>query len=799
MNPFRSVDALFGRLLTSLERLPKAEDVTSKLTYLTSLEQSSAFNNVMDSLSLGVAMILRGLYGMLSGMLLQTADGVEVLQNILGGANSDAFETMKNILAEKRQENPYFTMGDLILDMKKDNVDATLKSCDFYLRLKNEDPKSFGIDSLEGKIATYIGTSNDYELMHCDVDPDLDAQSPFFKYGTASNSWLMAPLASLLHYAIITKQAADLQPILSKFKIEANFVPKAKSDGMVTKSLFPTGSADGKKSYLIDSRLPIAKTKVLRSSAVTNLPQNLIDFARGKILSPVLDQFANKYSWALVENTVACKLNVSADTRESIGTGMLILSGKTHGSCYGNVGANAWRKRVVRENTRHGNDYDTVIVSDTKSSFTEEQLLNLMKSLALSMSDTTELLESSPNNPDILKKLSMFMVRKKDNGVAYAILYTDDTPEVNLIYANDINTNIQPLMNLSNVDEVWKYPVTWSDDDNELLENVEMTKIIIGSSTSNTKLVELPCSRKFNWTVFPDPLNKQNREWTDKFSVQVSRNRFLKVTRMDKQLDWGQRLELGAKRTVAVGPSSSNKKVAELPSFENISWLCSSKPFHKQADGWKDKFSTTIEGNMLTISRLDSNKGWGQDLVLEAASTNPIIPKGVQVTNIPAGKLTFLSKDDTVLPAKIGFDAVLEGEDDYILSWFSSNKKPWGDKDCDALTWSISIKRDDQTFRFRGYNLSAAGYKVTHVAKIRAVVGKVHRIECVITPTSAEYSVDGNVCARATFPAYSLNPKGHFGIDSGWNKKHLTIANLDIDGKISRRYVCEATANILNF
>lgn len=79
--------------------------------------------------------------------------------------------------------------------------------------------------------------------------------------------------------------------------------------------------------YTVDTRLPIAKAKLLRSGIVTALPQNLIEFVKGTIISPVFPAFASKYSWAQVEQkVVACKFNDGKNIANSIGTGMHLLS-----------------------------------------------------------------------------------------------------------------------------------------------------------------------------------------------------------------------------------------------------------------------------------------------------------------------------------------------------------------------------------------------------------------------------------------------------------------------------------------
>jgi dsDNA-binding SOS-regulon protein len=149
--------------------------------------------------------------------------------------------------------------------------------------------------------------------------------------------------------------------------------------------------------------------------------------------------------------------------------------------------------------------------------------------------------------------------------------------------------------------------------------------------------------------------------------------------------------------------------------------------------------------------------------------------------SVPPKKLVFLSEEEFALPATISFDATMYGDGDPVIPWFSSNKKPWGDKDCDALTWFLAANRDDFTFRFRGYQ--GDGHNVTQLSKLRSIPGKSNRIVCTITSTSAEYYIDGTEYATVEYPLGTLGPTGHFGIHTAWNQQALRVSNLEIDGE----------------
>ena len=60
-----------------------------------------------------------------------------------------------------------------------------------------------------------------------------------------------------------------------------------------------------------------------------------------------------------------------------------------------------------------------------------------------------------------------------------------------------------------------------------------------------------------------------------------------------------------------VGNSAAVVKRVQLPTG---GMECEPTAVNKQADWWQDRFEVTIEGDQLSVQRLDVNHGWGQKL-----------------------------------------------------------------------------------------------------------------------------------------------------------------------------------------
>ena len=193
--------------------------------------------------------------------------------------------------------------------------------------------------------------------------------------------------------------------------------------------------------------------------------------------------FSERYSLALVEKVIACELDM-AET-ESIGTAMHLLSGNCSGYCYKrSSNSNEWRPYVDNGPSRETAKYDTLALEPTTDeNKSDEDLVNRLKNRTMSK-EQVELLDSlyrSSSNDEgknvtaydrssleeAMKDLSMFVVVTSapttaptddiSNVIAYPILYTDNSPETHIVYAN--GPNIQPLLNLSTLSEVWEFPL----------------------------------------------------------------------------------------------------------------------------------------------------------------------------------------------------------------------------------------------------------------------------------------------------------------------------------------------------
>ena len=146
-----------------------------------------------------------------------------------------------------------------------------------------------------------------------------------------------------------------------------------------------------------------------------------------------------------------------------------------------------------------------------------------------------------------------------------------------------------------------------------------VSTIYVGSSNSNPKVVTLP---EVGMTVYSTPINPQQSSWRDTFQTSVSDNQ-LTVTRVDQNSGWGQQLELQAVKapegvkeyTIQVGSSGSNPKIVTLP---DSGLVVSPIGVDRQNPGWSDRFKVDVSGTQLTVTRIDQNSGWGQDLEFRA-------------------------------------------------------------------------------------------------------------------------------------------------------------------------------------
>lgn len=160
------------------------------------------------------------------------------------------------------------------------------------------------------------------------------------------------------------------------------------------------------------------------------------------------------------------------------------------------------------------------------------------------------------------------------------------------------------------------------------------------------------------------------------------------------------------------------------------------------------------------------------------------LQKPSHVIVIPPKDLVFLQK--VQLPATISFDASIpagSNEDGSgIIAWYTTSKKPWGNSECDALTWFLSDYYDYFSFRFRGYHFQPNNQKATvkQLQKIKTETHQWYKIVCSITATNAKYFVDGMLYATADYPLDTIKSSGHFGFDNGFHSKGINVRNLEI-------------------
>ena len=128
------------------------------------------------------------------------------------------------------------------------------------------------------------------------------------------------------------------------------------------------------------------------------------------------------------------------------------------------------------------------------------------------------------------------------------------------------------------------------------------------------------------------------------------------------------------------------------------------------------------------------------------------------------------------LPVAISFSAKLENGDDEVIPWFSANKMGWGPK-CDALTWYLG--NGDYTFRFKGYELMN-NPELLGDNYIKPVPEKEYQMSCIITETSAKYSINGIMYAKVGYPAGTLASSGYFGFHTPRNKSNIDISKLSV-------------------
>ncbi|VEU45319.1 unnamed protein product [Pseudo-nitzschia multistriata] len=506
LNPFGKIDDLTARLVAPLNNAINDTILTGQLNLLESFqnmtiseELKEPFKQMAKSFTLCVAIIQRGFYGLLEGLLIQGSNDVGFFQELMGAAE---VKTIKQLLVDMQKESAVVTMGDAIINMKK-SIDSPLEMCDSYLLMHaSNDRHTFIDDFTDHKLASYVKRS-DYDLTHCAINPSLDKASALFEYGktedgSAKNSWVMASIAAILHHSRVTGQAEQIGILAPDSTILTPFIPEDQGGGKYTISLHPKLFMP-MQMYDVDSRLPIRKVVYPSLESFEEFPTDIFDYANERIRAEVYPIFSEKYSFALIEKLIACELNMTET--ESVGTAMHLLSGNVqHGFCHKRESnRDEWMRYNCIKADSQTEKYDRVALQLTDAEKkTENELVNYMKSRSMSK-EQVELLDSLYHNSlgdekktataydrssleEAMQDLTIFVVVASDpSRSAFPILYTDNTPKTHLVYAD--GPQIKPLLNLSVFSEVWEYSISgFHSKPNTILGSLE-TKIQTGEVT----------------------------------------------------------------------------------------------------------------------------------------------------------------------------------------------------------------------------------------------------------------------------------------------------------------------------
>lgn len=128
------------------------------------------------------------------------------------------------------------------------------------------------------------------------------------------------------------------------------------------------------------------------------------------------------------------------------------------------------------------------------------------------------------------------------------------------------------------------------------------------------------------------------------------------------------------------------------------------------------------------------------------------------------------------LPAEISYDFKCNDVNDEFIPVYSYNKAEWGNNSIapDALSWYLSPHRDDFTFRSE---LFGSFPKIQRDEKIKAEIGKVYNMKCIININSASYYINGKLYASATYKKGTVPSKGYFGF-AVYRTENINVSNI---------------------
>ena len=463
LNPLNAIN--FGSFERILDQIKDPTTQLQKVDNLPLFFERNAAKPITDC----VAIVQSGFYRILGGFFEEGANNLKVFESLLGGKNSDGFLLLQQALADMNYQTsggaddtqyiPENTLGDLLLAMKKESIEGSIAKFDSYLLMNTSNDRH----TFKDEFTNDLPIQESHELIHC--DPTHDELPGLFEY--SRYSWMMASMAALLHHDKITKQAERISILPSDKRVIASFLPEHRGSGKYNVLLYPRHGTN--RDILLDSRLPVAKAE-FRFDSVGSMATDIVNYANNRIHAEVDEAFPDIISLALVEKVLSSVLNIPMN--ESVGTAMHLLSGNSSGFCYRkNVDSKEWTKHLANK-TQNQSHFDSILLQSTSEPLTESALIDLVKSRTMSKEEV-ELLDSvvsslslsSPkeidsNDRSIIEEamecLSMFVV-VMENGDAHPVLYTDNTLESNIIYAD--GAVIKRLL-LSEVSEIWEYSVT---------------------------------------------------------------------------------------------------------------------------------------------------------------------------------------------------------------------------------------------------------------------------------------------------------------------------------------------------
>ena len=113
------------------------------------------------------------------------------------------------------------------------------------------------------------------------------------------------------------------------------------------------------------------------------------------------------------------------------------------------------------------------------------------------------------------------------------------------------------------------------------------------------------------------------------------------------------------------------------------------------------------------------------------------------------------------LPVQISFSFCLNTAQTEIHPCWSRSKRGWGQSGVDALSWFMADTRHDFTFRTEMFG------RFVHVERphpgFNLQVGRAYHCEAEIHPTSAKYSIDGELYATCSYEPAEVPQEGWFG------------------------------------